>query len=95
MKCNCGVCTRQRVLFDTMKNGTADERRSSAEHLLAEIDELEMDRDWNNSVEDGTWPGALEILKRRVAHYTEVIKGLEDGNDLPESAEPANVVGKA
>lgn len=95
MACNCGVCVAQRTLFDVVKNGTADERKHAVGIVLSELYELEMDRDWNNSVEDGTWPNAVDILKRRIAKYTEVIKGIEDGDALPKPPKPADLTSQA
>lgn len=62
MSCNCKVCQFAKQVDGAMA-GTYDEMRDMIAELYLRLVHAEMDRDVAESVIDGSWPSAAEVIR--------------------------------
>jgi hypothetical protein len=69
--CNCDLHRRERRIFSAIQNGSRQQIRREMTDVLEDLYMTQLDRDVNDLILKGTWPGSAAILDRALARAKE------------------------
>lgn len=78
--CNCSSCKMSREIKRTVQNGSHRQKNRLIRELADLYWNTSADLNYENSIADGSWPQAVEILERRLENAKTRKAATSNGN---------------